>query len=65
MLCCLMISNQAPDMIILDEPVNNLDIQNTAILTAAINEYKGTLLVVSHDPYFLEQVNVEQEIVLF
>jgi ATPase subunit of ABC transporter with duplicated ATPase domains len=64
MLCCLTISNQAPDIIILDEPTNNLDIQNIEILTAAVNEYKGTLLVVSHDEYFLKQINVELAIVL-
>jgi ATPase subunit of ABC transporter with duplicated ATPase domains len=64
LLCCLMISSQAPDMIILDEPTNNLDIQNIEILTAAIREYKGTLIVVSHDLYFLEQVGVEREISL-
>ena len=62
MLCCLTLYNQAPDMIILDEPTNNLDIQNMEILTAAINEYKGTLLVVSHDQYFLEQINVQRSI---
>jgi ATPase subunit of ABC transporter with duplicated ATPase domains len=60
MLCCLTISNHAPDIIILDEPTNNLDIQNIEILIAAINEYQGTLIVVSHDEYFLEQVNVER-----
>jgi ATPase subunit of ABC transporter with duplicated ATPase domains len=59
LLCCLTIGNQAPDIIILDEPTNNLDIQNIEILTAAINAYTGTLLVVSHDLHFLEQVNVE------
>ncbi|SEJ40010.1 ATPase components of ABC transporters with duplicated ATPase domains [Dyadobacter koreensis] len=64
MLCCLTISNQAPDIIILDEPTNNLDIQNIEILTAAINEYQGTLLVVSHDSYFLEQINIEKVITL-
>jgi len=63
-LCALTIRNQAPDMIILDEPTNNLDIQNIEILTNAINEYKGTLLVVSHDEYFLKQVNVEGEILV-
>ena len=62
MLCCLTIGHQAPDMIILDEPTNNLDIQNIEILTAAINEYAGTLIVVSHDEYFLEQLNVERTI---
>lgn len=62
MLCCLTIINHAPDLIILDEPTNNLDIQNIEILTAAINEYKGTLVVVSHDEYFLEQVHVQRRI---
>lgn len=64
MLCCLTISQQAPDMILLDEPTNNLDIQNIEILTAAINDYKGTLLVVSHDDFFLEQVGIERMVVL-
>lgn len=63
-LCCLTISNQSPDMIILDEPTNNLDIQNIEILTSAINEYQGTLIVVSHDEYFLEQINIERVISL-
>jgi len=62
MLCCLTINNIAPDVIILDEPTNNLDIQNIEILTAAINEYKGTLIVVSHDEYFLKQIDIEREI---
>lgn len=64
MLCSLTISNQAPDIIILDEPTNNLDIQNIEILTAAINEYKGTLIVISHDEYFLNQINVEHSMVI-
>jgi len=64
MLCSLSISNQAPDVIILDEPTNNLDIQNIEILTGAINEYRGTLLVISHDAYFLKQINAEREIEL-
>ncbi|MEX6687004.1 ABC-F family ATP-binding cassette domain-containing protein [Danxiaibacter flavus] len=64
MLCCLTISNQPPDIIILDEPTNNLDIQNIEILTAAINEYRGTLIVVSHDEYFLEEIDVKRVIEL-
>ncbi|MDR0386268.1 MAG: ATP-binding cassette domain-containing protein [Prevotellaceae bacterium] len=64
-LCCLTISNRAPDMIILDEPTNNLDIRNMEILTEAIKEYRGTLIVVSHDTYFLEQINAERIIELY
>ncbi len=60
MLCSLNIANQAPDMIILDEPTNNLDIQNMEILTAALIDYRGTLVVISHDEYFLEQINVNR-----
>ncbi len=61
-LCCLTISNKSPDIIILDEPTNNLDIQNIEILTAAINGNQGTLIVISHDETFLEQVNIHQSI---
>ncbi|HEX6429805.1 MAG TPA: hypothetical protein VF008_19060 [Niastella sp.] len=49
-------------MIVLDEPTNNLDIQNIEMLTAAINEYQGTLIVMSHDEHFMEQVNVVRAI---
>jgi len=51
-------------MIVLDEPTNNLDIQNIEILTAAINEYRGTLVVVSHDERFLKEVGVEEDFAL-
>jgi ATPase subunit of ABC transporter with duplicated ATPase domains len=60
LLCCLTISNQSPDIIVLDEPTNNLDMQNIEILTTAINGYEGTLIVVSHDEHFLEQINVQR-----
>ncbi|HEY0274113.1 MAG TPA: ABC-F family ATP-binding cassette domain-containing protein [Chitinophaga sp.] len=64
MLCILTIRHQAPDMIILDEPTNNLDMQNIEILTAAVNAYAGTLLVVTHDAYFLQQVQATRTITL-
>lgn len=57
-LCCLSIGVQAPDLIILDEPTNNLDIRNTGILAAAIGGYRGSLLVISHDERFLEEIGI-------
>lgn len=62
MLCCLTIDKQSPDIIVLDEPTNNLDIQNIEILTTSINEYQGTLIIVSHDETFLQQVNIARTI---
>lgn len=64
LLCVLNIGTKAPDMIILDEPTNNLDMQNVEILTAAMNGYDGTLLVVSHDDEFLASLGMAEEIVL-
>ncbi|MBS1731309.1 MAG: ABC-F family ATP-binding cassette domain-containing protein [Bacteroidetes bacterium] len=64
LLCYLTINSKSPDIIIFDEPTNNLDIQNVEILTTAINEYQGTLIVVSHDETFLEQINIERTIEL-
>jgi ATPase subunit of ABC transporter with duplicated ATPase domains len=64
MLCGLTIGQQAPDVIVLDEPTNNLDIQNMQILTGAIQDYRGTLIVISHDRYFLDEVKVAREILL-
>lgn len=64
LLCGLSISNKAPDMIILDEPTNNLDLQNVEILTNSIKDYHGTLLVISHDEIFLNEIGVENEILL-
>ena len=64
LLCCLTINSKSPDIIVFDEPTNNLDIQNVEILTTAINEYQGSLIVVSHDATFLEQINIERQLVL-
>ncbi|PUV24700.1 ABC-F family ATP-binding cassette domain-containing protein [Sphingobacterium athyrii] len=61
-LCCLTIKQQAPDLIVLDEPTNNLDIQNIRVLTHAIQGYKGTLLVISHDEIFQQEIGIDSTI---
>lgn len=63
-LCCITTRENAPDVILLDEPTNNLDIRNVEILTDVMSEYKGSLIVVSHDEFFLQELRINGEIVL-
>ncbi|WP_455671420.1 ATP-binding cassette domain-containing protein, partial [Phocaeicola sp.] len=64
-LCCLMVSAQTPDIFIVDEPTNNIDMLNMEILTETLKDYQGTLLVVSHDAYFVQQIMADKQIELF
>jgi ATPase subunit of ABC transporter with duplicated ATPase domains len=63
--CCLLVSNNSPELIILDEPTNNLDIQSLEVITLAIKDYKGTLLVISHDDYFINEIGINRKLRLF
>lgn len=47
---------QEPDILLLDEPTNHLDIDTLEWLENFINDYKKTVLIVSHDRYFLDRV---------
>ncbi len=53
-LCRLLISN--PDVLLLDEPTNHLDAESVAWLETYLKGFKGTLIVVTHDRYFLSNV---------
>ncbi len=53
-LCRLLL--EKPDMLLLDEPTNHLDAESVAWLEKTLRDYAGTVLVVTHDRYFLENV---------
>jgi sulfate-transporting ATPase len=53
-LCRLLLSN--PDMLLLDEPTNHLDAESVAWLERYLAEYPGTVMAVTHDRYFLDNV---------
>ncbi|HEX9877830.1 MAG TPA: energy-dependent translational throttle protein EttA [Gammaproteobacteria bacterium] len=53
-LCRLLLS--APDMLLLDEPTNHLDAESVAWLERFLAEYPGTVMAVTHDRYFLDNV---------
>lgn len=63
-LCCLMVADNAPDMIIADEPTNNLDLFNQDILTDTLRKYSGTLIVISHDSHFVSKLLLNRQISL-
>ena len=53
-LCKLLL--EKPDMLLLDEPTNHLDAETIAWLQNHLKEYKGTILIVTHDRYFLDDI---------
>ncbi len=53
-LCRLLL--KAPDLLLLDEPTNHLDAESVAWLERHLAEYKGTIVAVTHDRYFLDNV---------
>jgi energy-dependent translational throttle protein EttA len=53
-LCRLLL--QSPDILLLDEPTNHLDAETVLWLEAELNRYKGTIIAVTHDRYFLDNV---------
>ena len=54
MLCKLVLAE--PDVLVMDEPTNHLDIASREMLEAAMDDYTGAMIVVSHDRYFLDRV---------
>ncbi len=64
-LCCLNICNNTPDMLIFDEPTNNLDMHSLEMLLSSVREFNGSLLIVSHDQYFIDEIGINQTISLY
>lgn len=63
-LACVMTGSRPPQMLILDEPTNHLDLDSVAAVEAALNAYDGALVVVSHDPVFIDQVGITRALAL-
>lgn len=63
-LACLLCGSRPPQLLILDEPSNHLDLPSLEAVEAALRGYDGALLVVSHDADFLEAIGVERTLTL-
>ncbi|MFE3152280.1 ABC-F family ATP-binding cassette domain-containing protein [Streptomyces sp. NPDC059218] len=57
-LAATMLATPAPQLLMMDEPTNNLDIASVRQLTGALDSYEGALLIASHDPAFLGSVGI-------
>ncbi|MEU6534829.1 ABC-F family ATP-binding cassette domain-containing protein [Streptomyces sp. NPDC047000] len=57
-LAALLLAEPAPQLLMLDEPTNNLDLASVRQLTTALESYRGALIVASHDLPFLESIGV-------
>jgi len=53
---------QEPGLLILDEPTNHINFRHIPIIAKALNEFKGTMVLVSHVPEFVEQIRIDKEL---
>ena len=53
-----------PDLLIMDEPTNHLDLDTIEQIESALHQYRGALIVVSHDEYFLREIGIQRELSL-
>lgn len=59
-----LLQTEKPELLILDEPTNNLDLANIEFLENLVSEFKSALIVISHDEVFLENCKITEELTL-
>jgi ATPase subunit of ABC transporter with duplicated ATPase domains len=59
-----LLSTQTPELMVLDEPTNNLDLANIRFLERVVTEFRGALVLISHDENFLRNCRVSHELVV-
>ena len=57
-------TEKQPDLLMLDEPTNNLDIKSTTVLENALDQYRGAILIVSHDAAFIKGLHIDRSVII-
>lgn len=63
-LACALAKKDTPELLVLDEPTNNLDLDSLEKLESALSNFRGALIVISHDRAFLENIGITKCIAL-
>jgi ATPase subunit of ABC transporter with duplicated ATPase domains len=63
-LAALLLAEPPPQLLVMDEPTNSLDLDSVAQLVAALRQYRGALLVASHDEPFLAEIGINRRLEL-
>ena len=61
-LACVLGGATPPMLLVLDEPTNHLDVEAIEVVEAGLRAFDGALLVVSHDPVFIENIGIERRV---
>lgn len=59
-----MVTAKPVDLLILDEPTNNLDLETLDAITNALGDFPGSVIVISHNTYFLQQLEIERTYII-
>jgi ATPase subunit of ABC transporter with duplicated ATPase domains len=63
-LACILFSEFPPELLILDEPTNNLDMDSIEQIESALSQFKGAVIVISHDSEFLTNIGATEELAI-
>lgn len=63
-LACILAGENSPQLLILDEPTNNLDLDSIERIESALSNFRGALIVISHDQEFLNNLDIDKEVKL-